>query len=69
MEGRADEAVREYKIALQINPNFVGGHVNIAVTLAQQGKKDEAAMHFRKALELDPSNAQARTELEKLDRK
>jgi cytochrome c-type biogenesis protein CcmH/NrfG len=38
----------------------------LARALVAQGQASEAAVHYRRALELDPNNALARQELEKL---
>jgi protein O-mannosyl-transferase len=53
--GRLDEAIANYRKALEINPNYVETHNNIGILLAQSGRTDEAIAHYRKALEINPN--------------
>ena len=49
-----DAAEREYKRALELNPNYATAHQWYAEFLTANGRFDEAAEQGRKALELDP---------------
>ncbi len=52
------EAERMSRKAIELNPNFVGAHVNLGNILLLRGAVDEAELILRKAAELDP-NGQA----------
>ena len=56
-EGRLDEAVEQYKIALQFNPKDAKAHSKLAVALTGQAKFDPAVPHMDTALRLEPNNA------------
>ena len=56
-EGRLDEAVEQYKIALQFNPKDAKAHSKLAIALTGQAKFDPAVPHMDTALRLEPNNA------------
>ena len=56
-EGRLDEAVEQYKLALQFNPKDAKAHTSLAVALTGQAKFDAAVPHMETALRLEPNNA------------
>ncbi|MGZ8844345.1 MAG: protein kinase domain-containing protein [Pyrinomonadaceae bacterium] len=47
-------AEREFKLAIQLNPNYATAHQRYSLFLPTQGRLDEAISEARKALELDP---------------
>jgi TolB-like protein/Flp pilus assembly protein TadD len=49
-----EEAMREYKLALELNPNYATAHRWYADFLAALGKSQEAAREMERARELDP---------------
>ena len=53
-EGRIDEAVGNYRRALQINPLGADTHFNLAVVLDQLKRPDEAVAEYERAVELKP---------------
>jgi tetratricopeptide (TPR) repeat protein len=55
-EGRLDEAVEQYKIALRFNPNHAEAHMNLGVALSAQAKFDAALSHMETAVRLQPNN-------------
>ena len=58
------EAVeREFKRALEINPNQVIAHQWYGLYLSSTGRSEEAIGHFKRSLELDPLNLTAHTNL------
>jgi Tfp pilus assembly protein PilF len=57
-EGRLDEAVEQYKLALQFNPKDAKAHAKLAVALTGQAKFDPAVPHMDTALRLEPNNAE-----------
>ncbi len=52
-------AGNEFSRLLELDPNFVPGHVNLGVALFNQQLHEEAARSFRTALELDPGQIQS----------
>jgi Flp pilus assembly protein TadD len=62
LRGRSDEAIAEYRQALEIKPLFVT-HYNLGVVLQARGRTDEAIVQYRHALELQPDNADTRCDL------
>ena len=55
--GRDEEAVKSYRSAMKINPDFAGTYYNMGSILKEKGDDDEALSCFEKALELDPACA------------
>jgi tetratricopeptide (TPR) repeat protein len=71
-EDRADldEAVRCYRHALELSPDYADAHFNLAGALARSGRAAEAIAHWQRYLELDagsPWARIARAHLEVLD--
>jgi Flp pilus assembly protein TadD len=58
-EGRLDEAVKEYKIALRLNPFYGDAHNNLGLAYYLQGKLDEAIVEYRTALILNANDVTA----------
>jgi Flp pilus assembly protein TadD len=48
--GDSEEALKDYRKALELDPNCTSAHSNIAVTFVQSGQLEEAESHYRKAL-------------------
>jgi Tfp pilus assembly protein PilF len=57
-EGQLEQAVEQFKMALQFEPNYAGAHMGLAVALVGQAKFDPAVPHMEKALQLQPNNAE-----------
>ncbi len=55
--GQFDEAITQYRKALEINPNFAEAYNNLGAALASRGQFDEAIASCRKALAIEPNNA------------
>ncbi|MFH1055052.1 MAG: DUF2723 domain-containing protein [Candidatus Altiarchaeota archaeon] len=62
-EGKYDDAIGEFKKALEIDPNSVKVHNNMGYTYALKGDRDAAGTEYLKALKLDPTYLKARTNL------
>jgi Tfp pilus assembly protein PilF/branched-subunit amino acid transport protein len=57
-EGRLEEAVEQYNLALQFNPKDAKAHTKVAIALTGQAKFDPAVPHMETALSLEPNNAE-----------
>ena len=53
------EAEASCRRALQLKPDFVKAHSNLAIALREQGRVADAEAGFKRALELDPAYAEA----------
>jgi tetratricopeptide (TPR) repeat protein len=58
-QGKLDQAIGQYRRALQVKPNYVKAHNNLGNALQSRGKLDEAISHYRRALQIDPGYAEA----------
>jgi len=56
-QGRTDEAVAEFRKAIDANPQFTPAYNNVAEALAGQGKLEEAASYYKRSLAQKPSAA------------
>jgi tetratricopeptide (TPR) repeat protein len=54
-QGMTDEAVEQYRKALELDPESASAHYNLAAFLARSGEYAAAEHHFRAALEVKPS--------------
>jgi protein O-mannosyl-transferase len=61
--GRIDDAMDQYREALEIRPNYADAHNNLGIALAGLGQVDEAIGHYRKAVESNPKHVEARNNL------
>jgi len=55
-EGQYNEAIKQYHMALQINPYYPNAYANLGFVLAKQGKVEESITQFLKALQLKPKD-------------
>jgi tetratricopeptide (TPR) repeat protein len=56
-EGRVDDAVREFRAAIEANPRFAPAYNNLAGALAGQGNFEEAEQYYRRSIAEKPSAA------------
>jgi len=61
--GQLDEAIKNYKMAIAINPNYAKAHFNLAGTLQDLGQLDAAVKSYEQTLEIDPDYAEAHNNL------
>ncbi len=61
--GQVDEAIAQYRKALEIMPDYVEARTNLGNAFADRGQFDEAIAQFRQALEIRPDCAPAYTGL------
>jgi tetratricopeptide (TPR) repeat protein len=64
--GRVDEAIAQYRKALQFNPGYMEARFNLGSALVLKGNLDEAAAQYRKVLEIRPDYLQAEYSLGKV---
>lgn len=50
--GYYDQAIREFNLALETDPDYAEAHYNLGTLYLNQGKADEARRHLERALEL-----------------
>lgn len=58
-----DAALREFRAAVRINPNYSEAHYNLGITLAMRGELDAAIWELREALRLHPGDTRAKDNL------
>ena len=54
---KLDEAISEYRQAIQLDPKSALPHNNLGNVLSNQGKAEEAISEYRQAIQLDPKDA------------
>ncbi len=59
-QGLIDEAVSNYRQALELSPDYADAHFNLAGALARSGRDGEAIKHWQRYLELDAGSPWAR---------
>jgi len=57
--GQAQEAIRYYREALRLYPEYDKPHFNLGLVLQGQGSSEEAIFHFREALRINPRYPEA----------
>lgn len=62
--GKLDDAVAEFRHAIEIDPAYDWAHNNLGLILLRQEKFDDAISELRSAVEADPNNETARKNLE-----
>ena len=67
--GRIDEAVAAYRDLLAKMPALTSVHLQLGVLFERKGDVEAAAAAYQAALKADPSNARARTALDRLARR
>ena len=63
-KGRMDEAIAEFRLALQLDPESAATHWHLGAALASRGARQEAIELLRRSVQLDPNNPRARRDLE-----
>ena len=62
-EGKNEEAISHYKMAIKINPDYVKAHNNLGNALMNKGNTNEAISHYKIAIGLEPDYAKAHNNL------
>jgi protein O-GlcNAc transferase len=60
---RFDEAMANFRKALEIKPNYAEAHYHMGLALADKGRLADAIASYRKALTIKPDYAEARKHL------
>jgi tetratricopeptide (TPR) repeat protein len=63
VKGEMDEAIDQFQIALQINPDYAEFHNNFGHALREKGRVNEAIAQYQEALQLYPGYAEAQFNL------
>jgi tetratricopeptide (TPR) repeat protein len=61
--GRPNEAIKHYKEALRLNPDFEEANINIGLALLSQGKFDECVDYYQEVLRVKPGYARVHNNL------
>ncbi|MCL0039418.1 tetratricopeptide repeat protein [Nitrospinaceae bacterium] len=62
-EGKNEEAISHYKMAIKINPSHANAHYNLGIALFAKEKNEEAISHYKVAIKLKPDYAEAYSNL------
>ena len=57
--GKLDDAIKNYKRAIALNPNHSIAHNDLGVLLIHLGKTNEAINNFQKTINISPKNTKA----------
>jgi len=58
-EGKNEEAISHYKMAIELNPDLAAAHYNLGNALFAEGKNEEAISHYKTAIKIKPDFAEA----------
>ena len=56
-KGKFEDAIPQWRKAVEMNPDDSRAHFNLAHSLNERGQIDEAIVEYRKAIDLEPENA------------
>jgi spermidine synthase len=57
--GKNNQAIAHYKMAIKLKPNYTDAHYNLGTALVAEGKNEEAISHYKMAIKLKPSHDNA----------
>jgi len=63
-EGKIEEAISHYKMAIKLNPDFAEAHNNLGAVLFNAKMTEEAIDYFKEAIRIRPDYAEAQKNLE-----
>ena len=66
LQGRAPEAIAEYRTVLKLDPQIAAAHYDLGVLLAKTGEAGPAVLHFQETLRLQSNQPVAHYQLGKL---
>jgi len=62
-QGRHDDAVREYRTAINLRPDLFSPHFNLGLVYRAQGRLDDAVREYQVAMKIRPDSANVHTNL------
>jgi len=62
-EGKNEEAISHYKMAIKIKPDYAEAHYKLGNNLSAEGKNEEAISHYKMAIKIKPDYAEAHNNL------
>ncbi len=65
-QGRDEEAIDQFIIAVRINPRYTEAHINLAIAYYELGYTEQAKAHYQQVLAYDPDNSTAREALQRM---
>jgi len=66
-KGKVDEAIVQYKKALEINPAFAEVHNNLGAAFFQNGQFADAIIQFQEVVKINPGSIEAQNTLSKAE--
>jgi tetratricopeptide (TPR) repeat protein len=66
---RHQDAIARYRQAIEVQPDYLDGHISLGAELAADGKTADAKNEFIAVLRLDPANKTALACLSRMDGK
>ena len=66
LNGRYDEAIKEFENALKVNPKSADAYFNLGITKEVKNDISSARRMYEKVMQLDPKHKNARKRLDKL---
>ncbi len=62
-QGDVDQALKHYRQAFALRPNYAEAHYNLARCLVETGQLDDAIEHYEKALKINPADPETHNNL------
>ena len=58
-----DEAIAQYRKAVEVKPDFPDAHYNLGIAFIQKGQINDAVAEFQEAVHLNPNDSSAQKNL------
>jgi len=65
-QGKLEQAIRNFKTAIRLNPGFSESYTNLGFALERSGKPDEALKNYQQSLSLDPGDYVAQANIARM---
>ena len=62
-KGQMDEAIRQYRETIRLNPDYAEAHYNLGAALGVKGQMNEAIRQYQEAIRLNPDYTEAHNNL------
>ena len=62
--GKIEEAIVQFRQAIELNPDYDDAHFNLAVALQMKDEWEEAVHHYRETIRINPSYRNAQSKLD-----